>query len=317
MFLRQASGGSCKWRLMTDVLAPHIVGCVDDDMPILDENLENTAFSAFFQHRHANSHRFCYFLCGHKGGYVLPMGAGIRCRSTRVVRIGSDTHCFSTAEQRGLQRRLSVGCATDSDVPTMQTAASDTTVRARTRWATAEPHASIAALTADNRVQRQKAQAAHVDKSRQPIDNVARPLGIEFPSALTMFATARCCSIEIHRWRPCDPPQTTYTVRHWYCAPPIPHESRRCEPRTYRSLPMSAPKSCYTNQIDPLLRVNEVLPLVGLKSRQGLRHWIAAGRFPEGLRVGTRGRVWRMSTVEAWRAGLSPFSEPPPKTPTG
>ncbi|CRI67028.1 hypothetical protein THIOKS13330034 [Thiocapsa sp. KS1] len=81
---------------------------------------------------------------------------------------------------------------------------------------------------------------------------------------------------------------------------------------------MSAQKSCYTTYTtDPLLRADEVLPLVGLRTRQGLRNWIASGRFPQGLRIGTRGRVWRLSTVEAWRSGLSaerpPFSEPDPE----
>jgi predicted DNA-binding transcriptional regulator AlpA len=65
--------------------------------------------------------------------------------------------------------------------------------------------------------------------------------------------------------------------------------------------------------LDRLLRADEVLPLVGLKSRQGLHKWIMEGKFPEGIIIGTRGRAWPQSVVENWRAGLSTEVPPTPR----
>ena len=50
---------------------------------------------------------------------------------------------------------------------------------------------------------------------------------------------------------------------------------------------------------DPLLREWQVREMVPV-SRSTFRRLIAEGRFPAGIRISARIRVWRLSVVQAW-----------------
>jgi prophage regulatory protein len=54
-----------------------------------------------------------------------------------------------------------------------------------------------------------------------------------------------------------------------------------------------------TNQLRRLLRITEVLSLVGV-SRSTLYKWVADEMFPKPVSLGVRSVAWREEAVEAW-----------------
>ena len=53
--------------------------------------------------------------------------------------------------------------------------------------------------------------------------------------------------------------------------------------------------------IDRLLRVTEILPLVGF-GRTSLYNKVADGTFPAPVKIGLRASRWRLSAITAWLA---------------
>ncbi|HEY0116244.1 MAG TPA: AlpA family phage regulatory protein [Allosphingosinicella sp.] len=51
---------------------------------------------------------------------------------------------------------------------------------------------------------------------------------------------------------------------------------------------------------DPLLRRRDVEAEVGLK-KSAIYEMIARAEFPEGVKVTSRARRWRLSEIEAWK----------------
>jgi predicted DNA-binding transcriptional regulator AlpA len=70
----------------------------------------------------------------------------------------------------------------------------------------------------------------------------------------------------------------------------------------------------YETTLDPLLHIRDVERITSL-SRTSITRLMAAGRFPEAVRLSERGRVaWRSSDVMAWNEspldwGRDPFEE--------
>ena len=53
-----------------------------------------------------------------------------------------------------------------------------------------------------------------------------------------------------------------------------------------------------------ILRVNEVLAIVGVRHRATLWRWTKQGSFPSPVRLGARGVAWRRSDIDAWLSSL-------------
>ena len=54
-------------------------------------------------------------------------------------------------------------------------------------------------------------------------------------------------------------------------------------------------------EYERLLRAKEVAGLIGV-SRSTLYRMVAAGQFPQPIRIGPRASRWRMSEVQEWMA---------------
>ncbi len=67
-----------------------------------------------------------------------------------------------------------------------------------------------------------------------------------------------------------------------------------------------------TNQalnIDPVLRIPEVLALTGARSRQTIYNWMEKGSFPKAIKLGPNSIGWLKSDCDAWLQGRIAASE--------
>ncbi|EJG1875191.1 AlpA family transcriptional regulator [Vibrio parahaemolyticus] len=56
--------------------------------------------------------------------------------------------------------------------------------------------------------------------------------------------------------------------------------------------------------IDPVLRVPEVLALTGARSRQTIYNWMEKGTFPKPIKIGPNSIGWLKSECDAWKEKL-------------
>ncbi len=56
--------------------------------------------------------------------------------------------------------------------------------------------------------------------------------------------------------------------------------------------------------IDPVLRVPEVLALTGARSRQTIYNWIEKGTFPKPIKIGPNSIGWLKSECDQWKEKL-------------
>ncbi|HCH5916176.1 TPA: helix-turn-helix transcriptional regulator [Vibrio alginolyticus] len=56
--------------------------------------------------------------------------------------------------------------------------------------------------------------------------------------------------------------------------------------------------------IDPVLRVPEVLALTGARSRQTIYNWMEKGTFPKPIKIGPNSIGWLKSECDAWKEQL-------------
>ena len=54
-----------------------------------------------------------------------------------------------------------------------------------------------------------------------------------------------------------------------------------------------------------ILRVGQVLEIVGIRNRTTLWRMCQEGRFPAPVRIGVRAIGWRISDIDAWLGNLS------------
>lgn len=62
--------------------------------------------------------------------------------------------------------------------------------------------------------------------------------------------------------------------------------------------------------LPPLARAHDIMLLVPVGSRAGLRKLIEAGGFPKPMLIGRRSQAWRRADLEAWWETLAPAPAP-------